>query len=103
MMSREDAAAADVFARLGAGTQDPVPGGAIREWNGRPKVSNPMNCTHIVEGHSNSVLAVKVNDNNLYTAAAGKFTTKSRNFQISYFYNMSNTLCRSNGSFMGLE
>lgn len=35
MTSREDNAAADVFSRLGAGTQDPVPGGSIREWNGR--------------------------------------------------------------------
>lgn len=36
------------------------------------KLSNPLNCTHIVEGHSNSVLAVKVFDHNLYTAAADR-------------------------------
>lgn len=30
-----DAPAADVFARLGAGVQDPVPGGLIREYNGK--------------------------------------------------------------------
>lgn len=81
MISREDATGADVFARLGAGTQDPVPGGAIREWNGRPKLSNPLNCTHIVEGHSNSVLAVKVNDNSLYTAAAGNYYFEFDSFQ----------------------
>lgn len=34
-ISREDAPAADVFARLGAGTQDPVPGGVIREYSGK--------------------------------------------------------------------
>lgn len=38
-ISREDAPAADVFARLGAGVQDPVPGGLIREYSG--KVSSP--------------------------------------------------------------
>lgn len=36
------------------------------------KLNNPLNCTHIVEGHSNSVLAVKVFDHNLYTAAADR-------------------------------
>lgn len=100
-MSREDAPA-DVFSRLGAGTQDPAPGGLIREYSGRvsnrpfvfpisfdqktnhhffyalhdflqAKPSNPLNCTHVVEGHSNSVLAVRVHDNHLYTAAAGNF------------------------------
>ncbi|XP_031616973.1 kinesin-like protein KIF21A isoform X2 [Contarinia nasturtii] len=71
MTSREDTAT-DVFSRLGAGTQDPVPGGSIREYSGKIKPSNPLNCTHVVEGHSNSVLAVKVNDNNLYTAAADR-------------------------------
>lgn len=103
MISREDAAAADVFARLGAGTQDPVPGGAIREWNGRPKVSNPLNCTHVVEGHNNSVLAVKVNDNSLYTAAAGNspqdhVILASIKFQFAF-----DLIRRSNGSFMGFE
>lgn len=34
-ISREDAPAADVFARLGAGVQDPVPGGLIREYSGK--------------------------------------------------------------------
>lgn len=33
--SREDSMAADVFSRLGAGTVDPVPGGAIREYAGK--------------------------------------------------------------------
>lgn len=32
-----------------------------------------MNCSHVIEGHSNSVLSIKVNDNNLYTAAAGEY------------------------------
>lgn len=44
------------------------------------KLSNPMNCTHVVEGHSNSVLAVRVNDNNLYTAAAGEFIYDHESF-----------------------
>lgn len=102
MMSREDAAAADVFARLGAGTQDPVPGGAIREWNGRPKGSNPLNCTHVVEGHSNSVLAVKVNDNSLYTAAAGNSAQKHK-FSNLLNANMQFNFCRPNGSFVGFK
>lgn len=34
LTSREDTAT-DVFARLGAGTQDPIPGGAIREYSGK--------------------------------------------------------------------
>lgn len=48
----------------------------------QPRPSNPLNCTHVVEGHSNSVLAVKVNDNNLYTAAAGNssFSTNDTRF-----------------------
>lgn len=93
MTSREDTAA-DVFSRLGAGPQDPVPGGSIREYSGKVKtkcektlhflilnhfgifsqvkLSNPLNCTHVVEGHSNSVLAIRVHDNNLYSAAAGE-------------------------------
>ncbi|XP_055302873.1 kinesin-like protein KIF21B isoform X5 [Sitodiplosis mosellana] len=71
MTSREDTAT-DVFSRLGAGTTEPAPGGSIREYSGRTKLSNPLNCTHIVEGHSNSVLSVKVNDNHLYTAAADR-------------------------------
>lgn len=37
-ISREDAPAADVFARLGAGVQDPVPGGLIREYSGKVSV-----------------------------------------------------------------
>lgn len=36
MTSREDTAT-DVFSRLGAGTQDPVPGGSIREYSGKVK------------------------------------------------------------------
>lgn len=35
----------------------------------------------MVEGHSNSVLAVKVHDNNLYTAAAGELNIKFKHFQ----------------------
>lgn len=94
MTSREDTAI-DVFARLGAGTVEPAPGGSIREYSGKvrikmfhntmlpllilftffqTKLSNPLNCTHVVEGHSNSVLAVKVHNNNLFSAAAGKLT-----------------------------
>lgn len=71
MTSREDSQAADVFARLGAGTQDPIPGGVIREYNRRPKINHPLHCTHIIEGHSNSVLDVKTFNNYVYTAAAG--------------------------------
>lgn len=39
MTSREDAAA-DVFSRLGAGIQDPSPGGNIQKYTG--KVSNDL-------------------------------------------------------------
>lgn len=85
MTSREENQNADVFARLGAGTQDPVPGGQIREWNGRPKLSNPLNCTHVIEGHSNSVWAVRINGNNLYTAAAGKFGSHEMKFFVLIF------------------
>lgn len=34
-ISREDSVAGDVFSRLGAGQQDPAPGGSIRESNMR--------------------------------------------------------------------
>lgn len=39
MTSREETngVATDVFSRLGAGVQDPTPGGCIREWNGKVK------------------------------------------------------------------
>lgn len=47
----------------------------------QPKLSNPLNCSYVVEGHSNSVLAVKVNDNILYTAAAGNLNNKFLNFE----------------------
>lgn len=44
MTSREDnATAADVFSRLGAGIQDPVPGGSIREYSGKVRVQTTRN------------------------------------------------------------
>lgn len=43
MTSREDATAADVFSRLGAGPQDPVPGGSIREYSGKVKIKCEKN------------------------------------------------------------
>lgn len=48
MLSREDAPPADVFSRLGAGIQDPVPGGLIREYNGKVttifQILNSLKC-----------------------------------------------------------
>lgn len=35
------------------------------------KVGSPLICTHIVEGHTNSVLSMKVSGGTLFTAAAG--------------------------------
>ncbi|XP_062546330.1 kinesin-like protein KIF21A isoform X2 [Armigeres subalbatus] len=69
--SREDAGG-DVFSRLGAGTQDPSPGGNIKEYMGKLKAGSPLICTHIVEGHSNSVLSIKVSKQTLFTAAADR-------------------------------
>lgn len=91
MVSREENS--DVFSRLGAGTQDPTPGGKIRicteKVKNRTNVTNffqthivsvfllqlkagsPLQCTYVVEGHSSSVLSVQVNENKLYTGAAG--------------------------------
>ncbi|XP_053663221.1 kinesin-like protein KIF21A [Anopheles marshallii] len=69
-ISREDNG--DVFSRLGAGTQDPQPGGNIKELNGRYKAGSPLICTHVVEGHSNSVLSIKVSNQMLFTAAADR-------------------------------
>ncbi|XP_049283369.1 kinesin-like protein KIF21A isoform X1 [Anopheles funestus] len=69
-VSREDNG--DVFSRLGAGTQDPQPGGNIKELNGRYKAGSPLICTHVVEGHSNSVLSIKVSNQMLFTAAADR-------------------------------
>ncbi|KAL1404165.1 hypothetical protein pipiens_000858, partial [Culex pipiens pipiens] len=66
--SREDTG--DVFSRLGAGTQDPSPGGNIKEYIGKLKAGSPLICTHVVEGHSNSVLSIKVSNQTLFTAAA---------------------------------
>ncbi|XP_059619317.1 kinesin-like protein KIF21B isoform X1 [Phlebotomus argentipes] len=71
MGSREDASS-DVFSRLGAGNQDPPTGGSIREFNGKPRANVPLHCTHVVEGHSNSVLSVRVFDATLFTAAADR-------------------------------
>ncbi|XP_065081255.1 kinesin-like protein KIF21B isoform X2 [Ochlerotatus camptorhynchus] len=68
--SREDTG--DVFSRLGAGTQDPSPGGHIKEYAGKLKAGSPLICTHIVEGHSNSVLSIKVSNQTLFTAAADR-------------------------------
>lgn len=42
-ISREDAPAADVFARLGAGVQDPIPGGLIREYSGKVRNTLALN------------------------------------------------------------
>ncbi|XP_035916368.1 kinesin-like protein KIF21A isoform X5 [Anopheles stephensi] len=69
-VSREDNG--DVFSRLGAGTQDPQPGGNIKELNGRYKAGSPLICTHVVEGHTNSVLSIKVSNQMLFTAAADR-------------------------------
>uniref|UniRef100_A0A8W7MIA6 Kinesin motor domain-containing protein n=1 Tax=Anopheles arabiensis TaxID=7173 RepID=A0A8W7MIA6_ANOAR len=69
-ISREDNG--DVFSRLGAGTQDPQPGGNIKELNGRYKAGSPLICTHVVEGHTNSVLSIKVSNQMLFTAAADR-------------------------------
>ncbi|XP_055713660.1 kinesin-like protein KIF21A isoform X3 [Phlebotomus papatasi] len=71
MGSREDTSG-DVFSRLGAGMQDPPPGGSIREFNGKPRANVPLHCTHVVEGHTNSVLSVRVCDTTLFTAAADR-------------------------------
>ncbi|CRL00444.1 CLUMA_CG013706, isoform A [Clunio marinus] len=68
-ISREEG---DVFSRLGAGISDPTPGGSIKDFNGRMKVGSPLLCTHIVDGHSNSVLAIKASDTMLFTAAADR-------------------------------
>ncbi|XP_052564724.1 kinesin-like protein KIF21A isoform X6 [Culex pipiens pallens] len=68
--SREDTG--DVFSRLGAGTQDPSPGGNIKEYIGKLKAGSPLICTHVVEGHSNSVLSIKVSNQTLFTAAADR-------------------------------
>ncbi|XP_058815616.1 kinesin-like protein KIF21A isoform X3 [Topomyia yanbarensis] len=68
--SREDTG--DVFSRLGAGTQDPSPGGNIKEYMGKLKAGAPLICTHVVEGHSNSVLSIKVSNQTLFTAAADR-------------------------------
>uniref|UniRef100_A0A182MZD8 Kinesin motor domain-containing protein n=1 Tax=Anopheles dirus TaxID=7168 RepID=A0A182MZD8_9DIPT len=70
-LSREDNGG-DVFSRLGAGTQDPQPGGNIKELNGRYKAGSPLICTHVVEGHTNSVLSIKVSNQMLFTAAADR-------------------------------
>lgn len=94
MISREENV--DVFSRLGAGTQDPTPGGKIRMCTEKvyltkdysanrhniysincialpqTKAGVPLQCAYIVEGHSSSVLSVQVADNILYTGAAGK-------------------------------
>ncbi|XP_053692673.1 kinesin-like protein KIF21A isoform X2 [Sabethes cyaneus] len=68
--SREETG--DVFSRLGAGTQDPSPGGNIKEYAGKLRAGAPLICTHVVEGHSNSVLSIKVSDQTLFTAAADR-------------------------------
>ncbi|XP_055632289.1 kinesin-like protein KIF21B isoform X3 [Toxorhynchites rutilus septentrionalis] len=68
--SREDNG--DVFSRLGAGTQDPSPGGNIKEYIGKLKAGSPLICTHVVDGHSNSVLSIKVSNQTLFTAAADR-------------------------------
>ncbi|XP_055852546.1 kinesin-like protein KIF21A isoform X1 [Episyrphus balteatus] len=73
MISREDNnAGGDVFARLGAGTQDPAPGGSIQKVTGKIRIGAPLYCTHTVSGHNNSVLSIKVDDDILYTAAADR-------------------------------
>ncbi|XP_050086472.1 kinesin-like protein KIF21B isoform X2 [Anopheles aquasalis] len=69
-ISREDNG--DVFSRLGAGTQDPLPGGNIKELNGKSRAGLPLICTHVVEGHTNSVLSIKVCNDTLFTAAADR-------------------------------
>ncbi|XP_055600576.1 kinesin-like protein KIF21B isoform X2 [Uranotaenia lowii] len=69
--SRDDTTG-DVFSRLGAGTQDPSPGGHIKEYTGRLKAGSPLICTHVVEGHSNSVLSIRVSNQTLFTAAADR-------------------------------
>lgn len=85
-ISREDG---DVFSRLGAGTLDPLPGGSIRDYNGRvssygdglsiycnkfsqTKVGSPLICTHIVDGHKSQVLSIKASDTTLFTASADR-------------------------------
>ncbi|XP_055684227.1 kinesin-like protein KIF21A isoform X1 [Lutzomyia longipalpis] len=71
MSSREETSG-DVFSRLGAGMQDPPPGGRIREFDGKARANVPLHCTHVVEGHTNSVLSVRVIDTTLFTAAADR-------------------------------
>lgn len=36
------------------------------------KVGSPLICTHVVDGHSNPVLAIKASDTLLFTAAADR-------------------------------
>jgi WD40 repeat protein len=36
------------------------------------KAGSPLHCTHVVEGHNNSVLSIKVCENVLFTAAADR-------------------------------
>ncbi|XP_037037974.1 kinesin-like protein KIF21B isoform X3 [Bradysia coprophila] len=69
LLSREDT---DVFSRLGAGQTDPTPGGVIRVTNEKAKLGVPLVCTHVVEGHSSSVLSLLVNDNILYTGSVDR-------------------------------
>lgn len=70
MTSREENS--DVFSRLGAGTQDPTPGGRIRGCTDKLRQLQPLQCTHVVEGHSNSVLSVQVAGTTLYTGSADR-------------------------------
>lgn len=41
------------------------------------KSGAPLQCTYVVEGHSSSVLSIQVNENRLYTGAAGKFNSRN--------------------------
>lgn len=52
------------------------------------KLGVPLLCTHVVEGHSSSVLSLLVNDNILYTGAVGKiyfFLRRKSNFYSETF------------------
>lgn len=62
------------------------------------KAGSPLQCTYVVEGHSSSVLSVQVNENKLYTGAAGM------DFDIcmvSFRYSLTLLFLRSNGSDLG--
>lgn len=50
----------------------------------------PLQCTHVVEGHSNSVLSVQISGSSLYTGSAGnlmQFSLK-KNFNYYPFYTL---------------